>query len=440
MSAPSPLAAPSPADPAFEQAVRRGLVILTLINLLNYVDRYVIAALVETLKTKAGLSLTDTEAGLLPMAFIVVYMITSGIFGSISDRRSRPRLIAFGVAVWSLATAVGGFAAGFVSLLAARALVGVGEGAYGTIAPSLLADYFPRALRGRVFSIFFAAIPVGAALGYILGGWADGHVGWRAAFFLAGVPGLVLAWAALWLPDPPRGCQDDEGAPHPSPTAVPRGWAAAYAPLFRNRPYLLTILGYTAATFAAGGLAYWMPAFLIRVRGATAGEATKQFGGITVVAGLLGTYFGGVLGDRLLRKTRHAYLWFSGVTTCLAAPLVWLALTLESPPLYIAAIVVGELLLFASTGPINSAIVNVVPSRQRVAAVALSILSIHLLGDAASPFLIGAVSDASSLGKAVLMVPVAVAVAGVIWTLTAWRAERKDRASPPPGPDAPSAA
>lgn len=420
--------ASSVADPAFERTVRRGLVVLTLINLLNYVDRYVVAALVETLKTRDGLSLTDTEAGLLPTAFIVVYMLTSGVFGSIADRHARPRLIALGVAVWSVATAVGGFAAGFVSLLAARALVGVGEGAYGTIAPSLLADYFPRSQRGRVFSIFFAAIPVGAALGFILGGWADAHVGWRGAFFLAGVPGLVLAWAALWLPDPPRGAQDGEAAPHASVAAAPRGWASAYAPLFGNRPYLLTVLGYTAATFAAGGLAYWMPAFLTRVRGATSAEATMQFGGITVVAGLLGTYFGGVIGDRLLRRTRHAYLWFSGVTTCLAAPLVWLALTLESPPLYVAAIVLGELFLFASTGPINSAIVNLVPSGQRVAAVALSILSIHLLGDAASPFLIGAVSDATSLGRAVLMVPVAIAVSGAIWTATAWRAERRDRA------------
>lgn len=427
MSDPSPLPAPSGPSPAFEKAVRRGLVVLTLINLLNYVDRYVISSLVETLKSPTkGLGLTDTEAGLMPMAFIFVYMLTSGIFGTIADRHSRPRLIALGVAVWSVATAVGGFAAGFVSLLAARALVGVGEGAYGTIAPSLLADYFPRAQRGRVFSIFFAAIPVGAALGYILGGWADGHLGWRAAFFLAGLPGLVAAWAALTLPDPPRGSQDDDGA-EPAPAAAPRGWATVYAPLFRNRPYVLTVLGYTAATFAAGGLAYWMPAFLSRVRGATMGEATMQFGGITVVTGLFGTYLGGVAGDRLLRRTRHAYLWFSGVTTCLAAPLVWLALTLESPPLYLAAIVVGELLLFASTGPINSAIVNVVPARQRVAAVALSILSIHLLGDAVSPFLIGAVSDASSLRTAVLMVPVAVAVAGVIWTLTAVRAERLDR-------------
>lgn len=411
------------------RSVRGALVVLTLVNLFNYIDRYVVAALVETLKSKEGLSLTDSEAGLLPTAFILVYMLTSGMFGSISDRHSRPRLIALGVAVWSLATAVGGFATGFFSLLAARALVGVGEGAYGTIAPSLLADYYPRALRGRVFAVFFAAIPVGAALGFILGGWADARVGWRGAFFIAGFPGLLLAWAALRLPDPPRGSQDVEGAGEAPAAGGRRGLLAAYAPLLRNRPYVATVAGYTAATFAAGGLAFWMPAFLTRVRGASPAEATMQFGAITVGAGLFGTWIGGVAGDRLLRRTRHAYLWFSGVTTLIAAPLVWFALTLESRPLYLAAIVVGELFLFASTGPINSAIVNAVPARQRVAAVALSILSIHLLGDAASPWLIGAVSDRTSLGFAVLMVPVAIAVSGAIWTATAWRAERRDAAS-----------
>jgi MFS transporter, Spinster family, sphingosine-1-phosphate transporter len=415
-------------DARLRRAVRRGLIVLTLINLFNYVDRYVVAALVETLKTPLGLSLSDAQTGLLSTGFILVYMLTSGLFGVLGDRRSRPRMIAIGVAVWSVATALGGLTSGFVSLLAARALVGVGEGTYGTIAPGLLADYYPRAQRGRVFSIFFAAIPIGAALGFVLGGWADTAFGWRSAFYIAGLPGLALAALALTLPDPPRGSQDDAADGHGA-APIGKGGFSAYAPLLRNPGYLWAVAGYAAATFAAGGLAYWMPAFLERVRGATRHEATMQFGGVTVVTGLIGTYAGGVLGDRLLRRTRHAYIWFSGVSTLAAVPFVWLALTLPSPSLYLPAIVVGELLLFASTGPINSAIVNSVPAAHRAAAVALSILAIHLFGDVPSPPLIGWISDASSLGRAVLIVPAAIAAAGVIWTVAALRAERADRAA-----------
>src|SRR5262249_46437478 len=150
--------------------------------------------------------------------------------------------------------------------------------------------------------------------------------------------------------------------------------------------------------------------------------------GITVGTGLVGTYVGGVLGDRLLRRTKHAYLWFSGVTTLLAVPFVWVALTSASRAVYLSSIVLGELLLFASTGPVNSAIVNAVPAERPAAAVALSILAIHLLGDVPSPLLIGWISDeAHSLAKGVLLVPVATAIAGAIWAIAAWRAERADR-------------
>ena len=426
-------------SPEFVRLARRGLVILTLINLFNYLDRYVLSALAETLKrdpAEGGLGLKNVEVGSLFTAFIVVYMLTSGIFGSLGDRLSRPRLIAVGVLIWSVATALGGLAVGFWSLFFARALVGVGEAAYGTISPSLLADYYPRRSRGRVFSIFFAAIPIGSALGFILGGYADSHFGWRAAFYIAGFPGLALAMLALTLMDPTRGIHEGGSS---VPDAIPAGPSKSggfrsYIPLFSNRPYRFAILGYAAATFAAGGLGAWMPAFLENARGATKSEATVSFGVITVLTGLFGTYVGGVLGDRLLKRTKHAYLWISGISTLIAAPFVFLALTLESRPLYLAAIVVGELFLFASTGPVNSAIVNSVRPNQRVAAVALSIFTIHLLGDVPSPPLIGWIADGTNLATGVLLVPAAVFVSGLVFTYGAWRGERGDRSVPAAAP------
>lgn len=427
------------------RAARLGLVVLTLINLFNYLDRYVVASLVESLK-KAPLNLSDTQLGSLMTGFVLVYMLTSPIFGTLGDRRGRPRLLALGVGIWSAATALGGLARNFAGLFAARATVGVGEAAYGTIAPALLADYFPREKRGRVFAVFFAAIPIGSAAGYVLGGLMDQKFGWRAAFFVAGIPGLLLALLCLGLKDPPRGAQDeqpsDEVRPHPVPAFAEasaggpppglssearrakeegEGVRAAYTRLLKNRPYRLTVLGYAAYTFALGGLAFWAPAFLERVRGMPKAQATVQFGSIVVVTGFIGTFAGGWAGDYFLRRSKEAYLWVSGWVTLAAAPAALLAFVSPNPAVYMPAIVVTELLLFASTGPINSAIVNVVAPTERATAVALSILGIHLLGDVPSPPIIGLVSDATSLGTAFLILPAVIALAGGIWLYAAKR-------------------
>src|SRR5438445_10864669 len=398
------------------QTARVGLVVLTLINLFNYLDRWIVAALAESMK-HSELRLSDTQLGALMTGFLIVYTLTAPLFGLLGDTRSRNRLLAVGVAIWSLATALSGLARSYAGLFAARAAVGIGEAAYGTISPTLLADYFPRQQRGRVFAIFFAAIPIGSALGYIVGGLVDRYFGWRQAFFVAGIPGLILAALALRLYDPPRGSQDvlEEHA---------SGGRNAYRTLVSNRPYVLPVPGYAAYTFAIGALAFWTPSFLERARGIPKAHATVRFGAIVVVTGFVGTYTGGWLGDRLLRRSRQAYLWLSGVVTLVAAPLTLVALAASAPPVYWTAIVAAELLLFASTGPVNSTIVNVVSPHVRATAVALSIFTIHILGDVPSPSLVGAISDARSLGEAMLIIPVAVLVGGMIWSYAAWQGGR----------------
>ena len=422
--------APSrPADPA--RVARWGLIVLTLVNLFNYLDRFVLSALVESLKKDQSLRLSDTQLGTLATGFLLVYMLTSPVFGTLGDRGPRPRLIAWGVGLWSVATALGGFARNFASLFAARATVGVGEAAYGTVSPAILADYFPVDQRGRVFSVFYAAMPVGAAVGLSLGGLVDHLYGWRAAFFVAGVPGLFLAWMVWRLVDPPRGGHD----PQPSHSPVAKAPVAADLALFKNVPYVLIVLGYAAYTFAIGALGFWTPAFLERERGMTRVDATVQFGIILVVTGFVGTSIGGWLGDRLLRRFKESYLWVSGVATLAAVPFAWVAFTARERPVYMAAIVVAEILVFISTGPVNLAIVNAVAPERRATAMALSILAMHLLGDVPSPPLIGAVSDTSSLGHAMLILPVAFALSGLIWVYAAFRGERSPvKASPAPSP------
>ena len=388
--------------------------VLTAINLINYLDRYVVSAIVPELKS--SLALTDTELGGLMSAFMLVYMVTAPAFGSWGDRGSRTRPIALGVFVWSLATALSGLAHSYAQLLAGRALVGIGEAAYVAIAPALLADCFEARGRGRVYAVLNMAIPVGAALGYIVGGLVSARWGWRAAFFVGGIPGMLLAVAVLRLPDPPRGAQDGPrergGAAGGNPLRV-------YLGLLRHWPYLSVVLGYAAYTFGLGGLAFWMPTFLERVRHVAPAEATTGFGAIVLVTGFVGTFAGGWLGDRLLVHSRQAYLWFSGVLTLLAVPCALLALLAASPALYYPGIVAAQLLLFMSTGPINAAIVNIAGPLERASAIALSMFAIHLLGDVPSPALIGRISHLSSLGEATLIVPVAFAVAGLVWLLAA---------------------
>ena len=373
------------------------------------------AAVIESIKK--DLHLSDTQLGLVGTGFIIVYTLTSPLFGAFGDRRTRPPLIALGVAVWSVATSLAGFARGFTTLFVARSTVGVGEAAYGTIAPALLADSFPIERRGRVLSVFFAAIPIGSAAGYVLGGLVDQRFGWRAAFWIAGAPGLLLALLVMLVKDPPRGLHDVA-----SDNAAPRHWMDSYRDLLRNRPFILAVLGYGAYTFALGGLAFWMPAFLERVRGMPRSEATVTFGAIALVTGFVGTFAGGWLGDLFLRRSKQSYLWVSGIATLLAAPATFVAVSNPHRGVYLTAIVIAEVLIFMSTGPVNSAIINAVKPGERATALGLSVLVMHLLGDIPSPPLIGAVSDHTSLERAFMLVPLAIVVAGGIWVYAAWSA------------------
>src|SRR3984885_3797405 len=312
----------------------RGLLVLTVINLLNYLDRFIPSAVLPQMKA-SGIVSTDFQLGFLAPGFVVVYMLAAPAFGYLGDRRSRTRPIAIGVALWSLATMWSGLSRTYWELFASRAAVGIGESAYATISPALLADYYPPARRGRIFAIFYMAIPVGAALGYVVGGLVSQTWGWRAAFFVAGLPGLLLAFWVLRLPDPPRAERQQES---PGMLAALHRTFVLYTQLARQGSYALTVLGYAAYTFAVGGLAFWMPTFLERVRGVPASRATTGFGAIVVVTGFLGPFLGGWLGDYCQRYTRQANLWVSGISTLLALPCAVVCLTSGSAYVFYPAL------------------------------------------------------------------------------------------------------
>ena len=394
-------------------AASYALALVTLCNFVNYIDRYILAAVLPRIKT--DLSLSDTQLGLLANAFLVSYFLTAPIFGRLGDRGSRPRILGLAVALWSVTTAAAGLARNFGQLILARASVGIGEAAYSTIAPPLLADYFSVRRRGRAFAIFYVALPVGAAMGFLLGGLLERAFGWRGAFYAVGLPGLALAALVLMLPDPPRAVSDEQ----PAGEAV--SMAVVVRALSRNFTYVGAVLGYTAYTFALGGLAIWMPTYLERVRGFELTQANLFVGGMTAAAGLGGTFVGGFVGDHLSLRFRQGHLWLSGVSTLVATVPAWVALTAASPLAYQSSLFVAEFLLFLCAGPINVVIVSAVPSGMRAMAMAMCIFVIQALGGALSPPIIGVLADLGGLARAVTIVPVSIALAGLLWIATAAR-------------------
>ena len=390
------------------KSASRLLWLLFAVNLFNYIDRQILFSVFPAVK--ADLHLTDTQLGLLASAFMWVYLSVAPVFGVLADRRSRPQLMGLGVGIWSAATAFSGMIRSYGELLLGRALVGIGEASYGSVAPAMLSDAFEPAHRGRALALFSMAIPVGSALGYLLGGAFERVFGWRAAFFIVGIPGLWLAWTVGRLSDVARG-GPDPSARGPVRPAAPR--LADYLELLRTKTYLLNCLAMTAMTFAVGGLAAWVPTYLVRIRGMGLAEANLVFGLLTLVSGLGGTMAGGWLGDRLLPRLPTAYFLVSGVGLAVSVPCAAAVILLDDRTWVLAAIFLAEVFIFLNTGPLNAIIANVSRSEVRATAYAVNIFIIHALGDAISPAIVGMVSDRVGLSAAFWIAPGALALAAL---------------------------
>lgn len=390
--------------------------LLTFMNLFNYLDRYVLPSVLPQIARE--LSIPFDRLGFLGSAFIIVYMLASPVFGRLGDRYSRRHLLAVGIALWSLASAATGLAHTYGQLLAARAGVGIGEAAYATIAPALISDYYPAERRGKIMALFFAAIPVGSALGYLAGGLIGHAAGWQAAFFFTGLPGLLLAALALRIDEPERGAFDDKR------DAEPPALRDALGTLARSKQYVWAVLGYTAATFGIGGLSFWMPTYLARVRGAQLVQANVMVGLVVVTGGLFGTILGGWLGERARGSIRESYLFVCGWSAVATGLLATVMFLLPSLTLLYVLLFISVLLAFVPNGPVNTLIVNSVPATVRATASAISIFCIHFFGDAGSPFLIGSLSTRFGLRNAVLLVPLSITFAGVLWLIGRKRALR----------------
>jgi MFS family permease len=402
------------------------LCVLTGLNLLDYVDRTLLASVLPLVQ--AELKLPDGSAGTLATAFMLGYFLTSPIFGYLGDRLPRRWLIAAGVLVWSIGTLSSGHANAFVSLLLFRVLVGFGEASFGTISPGWIADLFPPARRNNAISVFYLAIPVGSALGYILGGAIAAHYGWRAAFLIAGYPGLLLAFTLFLLREPVRGASDAVPAAEAETTV---GWRA-YGRLFRLPRYRLVVAGYVAQAFAMGGFQFWAPTFLYRVHHMELAAADHYFGLSLVVTGLVATLAGGYLATRWQRRTGTGYAWVLAGSAVAAVPVAFATFTVPSVALARLALTSAMFLLFVCTGPLNTLILETVPVKMRATAVAASIFTIHALGDVWSPKIVGMLSDRwGDLQRAILWtLPGALIVTAFFWCWLVLVTKRELKNSP----------
>jgi MFS family permease len=388
--------------------------ILFMMNLLNYIDRSVLNGMLPLIKDEWNLS--DRSLGLLVSAFAITYMFASPVFGWIGDRYVRKWIAGGAVAVWSVATAGAALAQSFGQLFGLRLILGVGEAGYATVAPTIITDLYPREKRSRMLAFFYVAIPVGYALGYILGGALGVRFGWRMAFLIVGLPGLLAALSIFFIREPMRGQSEEVNAEelsHYLNTSLP---PSAYFELIRNKSYVYDTIGMILMTFATGGLAAWMPTYFYRIRGIELEKAATYFGAATLAAGIVGTFFGGWLADRLQTRYKSAYFMVSGVGMLLSVPCAFVAFYAKTPAVYWTAIFWAEFFVFLNTGPANAILINVVMPKMRVTAFAINIFLIHALGDVLSPGIIGWVSDVTNLNIALLsVVPVTMVLSGVFY-------------------------
>jgi len=397
-----------------KSGARTALVLLLAINLFNYIDRYVLASVLPTLKQQflAGDPNQNGKAGLWTTAFLISYMCTAPIFGWLADRFSRWILIGISVTIWSLASGWSGLATSFAVLLCTRLFVGIGEAGYGPAAPTIIADLYPVKTRGRVLAWFYVAIPVGSALGYAFGGKIADLFGWRWAFYLVVLPGLLLAACCFFMREP-RATTGSRDRIRPT--------LRDYIDLFRIPSYVLNTAAMTVMTFAIGGFSAWMPDYIFLDRHSEfpssehlLGNIGLTFGAITAAAGLSATLTGGWLGDKLRERFASSYFLVSGVGMLICFPATLAVIYVRFPMAWLM-IFIAEFFLFLNTGPSNTALANVTLPAVRASAFALNIFIIHLLGDATSPPLIGSVRDRWNMNVALWGVALLMIVAGALW-------------------------
>ncbi|XP_056100609.1 protein spinster homolog 3 isoform X1 [Rhinichthys klamathensis goyatoka] len=379
--------------------------VLCYINLLNYMDRYTIAGVLLSIQNY--FNIPDSTSGLLQTVFICSFMLLAPVFGYLGDRYNRKLLMIAGLIVWIVTSLGSSFVkkTHFWILVLTRAMVGTGEASYSTIAPTIIGDLFTGNQRTLMISFFYIFIPVGSGLGYIMGATiANATEDWRWALrFSPALGGLGLLLLVFLIPNPPRGASDTQGGATLESTA----YIEDVKYLWKNRSFVWSSLGVTAMAFVTGALAFWTPTFLSRaqvtqgLRPPCSEEPCNPldsyiFGAITVVTGVVGVFLGTYISRKLRDRLPNADPLICAFGMLSSSPCFFIAIILAgtSIPATYTFIAIGELLLSLNWALLADILLYVVVPTRRATAEALQIMVCHLFGDAGSPYLIGAISDA----------------------------------------------
>ncbi|MEE4175757.1 MAG: MFS transporter [Xanthomonadales bacterium] len=364
--------------------------LLFTVYVFNFVDRQIFSVLLQPIKQEFQFS--DTQMGLLGgLAFALLYSTLGIPIARLADRASRVNIIAFSIAFWSAATALTGLAKNFSHLLIARICVGIGEAGCSPSADSLISDYFEPERRARAMSIYSMGIGGGVFLGYLVSGFVAAQYGWRAAFFVVGLPGVVIALILkLTLREPPRGFSDNVQV-----SAEQAPFGAAISSLWRRRSFRHLSLAAALHAFAGYGVGSFAPAFLIRSHGMTITEVGMALSIISAIGIMGGTYLGGYLSDSLARKRSDAryYMWVPGISTIIAVPIALGIYLLPSLPLILALMIPAQLLGYMYLGPSFTMTQGLAGIRERALSGALLLLIMNLIGLGLGPTLTGWLSD-----------------------------------------------
>jgi len=379
------------------------LALLTSLNVLSWVDRQIIPALAPLLITELGL--TSAQIGLLyGYAFVLCFILAGAVLGPLADRVHRPRLIAAGLAVWSLFTGLSGVARTFVQLAGARLMVGIGEATLTPASLAMLSDVFPERWRARAAGIFAIGLPIGSGLSLIVAGLLAPTYGWRACFLVLGAIGIIAAVAVALIPDPRSGFGPPEGGPHDS-RLVGAGFSrprtqpiSDFLRVLQDSPALgLTILGGVIVTFSTAATIHVLT-WLVQERGFAFREAALLTGGIYAIAGAIGNIAGGWFADVCASRWRAGRLWSLVITQAALVPPT--LLFFSSPPgsaAFYTGWILSSLRGTIWYGPLYAVTQDLAPVTARATCVAFLMLAINLLGAGPGPWLAGAIGDRSSL-------------------------------------------
>ncbi len=386
--------------------------VLTLVNFLNYIDRQILPT-VAPLMAK-DLNLSDTEIGMMDAVLLLSFTVLAPLFGRLGDKYSRTKLMACAAVIWSFATVFTGFADKLpfslpsislltislssiaVMLCLVRVVVGVGESSYTTMTPSLLADYFPPKKRGTALGVFQAAIPLGFALGYVIGAVLAYYFGWRRAFMIVGVPGIIAAFLVWKLKEPQRGITDE--VPVQTQTSQ-EPFLKTCLKILTTRDWIISTAGYTALTFVLGALATWAIILLSREKGMSETKAGITLGIVTLFGGAIGTFGGGLIADKVASKRENGYFMVCVISCVLGIVPTFLALVSGNPYIYLPSMFFAVLFLFLNNAPFHAILVNSTPSSIRATSIALNIVLIHICGDVVSRSGVGIMSDSLKAGN-----------------------------------------